>query len=183
MYFRHFSSSFLMQLWINSQKVTVPKARQNHGMRRSWLQPSVVHVQRKGIRKSKSLSWSWSIWISKWRLSLNQRLGTILQTLNQGKRYGISGMISAQNPPSTTDLVCIPVNSKPRIQTELPYVSTIRRVLKRNRLYFEHIWKTVVKTYAELHQDLSRIIPSTKFRMVHLLHWSHFMCIMLLPKI
>ena len=49
------------------------------------------------------------------------------------------------------------------MQSDLDFNSSVRVVMKRNRSYYESIWKTVVKTFRELHKMYENGHPNHKF--------------------
>ena len=63
---------------------------------------------------------------------------------------------------NTTDLTRLLITARPQIQEDLPLMSSVCEVVKRNRSYFQSIWKTVTKTYAELHQTYNNTYPTNK---------------------
>lgn len=68
----------------------------------------------------------------------------------------------SEESTNTTDIKSIRQTDKPRIQSGLNFASTVTEVIKRNRAYFQSIWKTVVKSYQELHQQFLNENPNNK---------------------
>ena len=63
---------------------------------------------------------------------------------------------------NTTDIVCMHVNEKPCIQSGFLFMSLVHQVVKQNRVFYQSIWKTVVKTYVELFQQYLKDHPGNK---------------------
>ena len=68
----------------------------------------------------------------------------------------------SEDSTNTTDITSIRPNDKSRVQSGLSFASTVTEVIKRNRSYYQGIWKTVVKTYRELFQQYLKEHPGNE---------------------
>ena len=59
----------------------------------------------------------------------------------------------SEESTNTIDIISIRPNENSRVQSGLSFASTVTEVIKRNRSYYQGIWKTIVKTYRELFQQ------------------------------